>query len=493
MDNSRGKIKSFSLLLMTFSAVFAFPSIINNSIQIGLASIPAYLFGSIFYFLPFALMIAEFASANSESESGIHSWIKSALGSKWAFLGAWTYFFVNLFYFTSLLPQTLIYASYTFLGKNVFAGENMTLIIALISIALFWVSTFISIKGVDWLSKVTNVAGIAKIFMGIIFIVLAFIVVFGFGKEPAQSFSASNITPKFNWTFFMTMAWILQAVGGAESIGVYIKDIKGGNKAFVKTIIGSTVVIGLLYVLGCIAIGFIVPSETLQGNFSNGLFDTFGLLAAQFGVGGVVNRFVGLIMLLCNIGSLVLWTAAPAKVLFSEIPEGVFGKWLAKTDHQGNPTNALLAQGIVVTILLIIPALGIGSMDSFLETLINMTASTSLIPVLFFVISYVVLRWKKDNMERDFRMGNRTFGIIAGVFLLIVFTFVFFMSTVPEPKLIMQAINGTLPAGTANPIMMLVYNIAGLVIFLGFAWICWERYVKKNNLDSYTGEVKKDK
>ncbi len=60
---------------MTFSAVFSFPSIINNSIQIGLATIPAYLFGSIFYFFPFALMIAEFASANAESESGIHQHI----------------------------------------------------------------------------------------------------------------------------------------------------------------------------------------------------------------------------------------------------------------------------------------------------------------------------------------------------------------------------------------------------------------------------------
>lgn len=480
MDNSRAKIRSTALLLMTFSAVFSFPSIINNSIQIGLAAIPAYLFGSIFYFLPFALMIAEFASANAESESGIHSWIKSSLGEKWAFLGSWSYFFVNLFFFCSLLPQTLIYASYAFLGKNVFEGSNMPLVIALISIVLFWGSTFVSIKGVDWLSKITNVAGIAKILLGIIFIVLAFVVVFGLGKAPAQEFTMASITPKFNWTFFMTMAWILQAVGGAESIGVYVKDIKGGNKAFVRTIIMSTVIIGGLYVLGCVSIGLIVPQSALQGNFSNGIFDVFKILAAHFGIGGIVNRFVGLIMLLCNIGSLVIWTAAPAKVLFSEIPEGIFGHWAAKTDDQGNPYNALILQAVVVSILLIVPALGVGSMDSFLETLINMTASTSLIPVLFFLIAYIVLRWKKDNMKRDFKMGNRVFGLIAGVFLLIVFIFIFFMSTVPEPSIIMAKLNGTLAPGVSNPIVTLVYNIAGLIVFLGFASICWARYAKKN-------------
>lgn len=481
MENDRRRITSLSLLLMTFSAVFSFPSIVNNSIQIGLQTIPAYLFGSIFYFFPFALMIAEFASANAESESGIHSWIKSALGDKWAFLGAWSYFFVNLFYFTSLVPNTLIYASYTILGRNVFDGENMTLVISLISIVVFWVATYISIKGVEWLSKITDVAGVAKIFMGIIFIILAFVVVFAFKNPPAQEFSVETIKPKFNWTFFMTMAWILQAVGGAESVGVYVKDTKGGNKAFVKTMIISTIAICGLYVLGCIAVGLIVPSEVLTKNFSNGIFDVFTILGSYFGMGPqIINRIVGLILLLSNLGSLVIWTAAPVKVLFSEIPDGIFGKWIAKTDAQGNPKNALIVQALVVTVLLLVPALGIGSMDSFLETLINMTASTSLLPVLFFLIAYIVLRLKKDDMQRDFKMGSKTFGVIMGTFLLAIFIFVFFMSTVPEPALIKQALDGTLPAGEANPIMILIYNVLGLVVFLGFALICWNRYVKKD-------------
>lgn len=229
------------------------------------------------------------------------------------------------------------------------------------------------------------------------------------------------------------------------------------------------------------AVGFIVPSEVLQGNFSNGIFEVFQLLMAHFGVpSGVTVRLVGLILLLGNLGSLALWTAAPVKVFFSEIPEGVFGKWLVKTNDEGNPTNALFVQGIVVTVLLLIPALGIGNMDSFLETLINMTAATSLLPVLFLLAAYIGLRWKKDGMQRDFKFGNRMFGIAAGVFLLCVFLFVFFMSTVPEPALIMQAVNGTLEEGVANPIGTLVYNVLGVVVFMGIAWVCWNRYEKKN-------------
>lgn len=54
----------------------------------------------------------------------------------------------------------------------------------------------------------------------------------------------------------MTMAWILQAVGGGESIGVYIKDVKGGNKTFVRTMIGATIAVGIMYILGAVAVGW---------------------------------------------------------------------------------------------------------------------------------------------------------------------------------------------------------------------------------------------
>ncbi|MEC5119196.1 amino acid permease, partial [Lactiplantibacillus plantarum] len=49
--------------------------------------------------------------------------------------------------------------------------------------------------------------------------------------------------------------------------------------------------------------------------------------------------------------------------------------------------------------------------------------------------------------------------------------------------LIMQEIHGTLPKGTASPIGMLIYNVVGLIVFMGFAWICWYRYERKQRLN----------
>ena len=368
-----------------------------------------------------------------------------------------------------------------FWGKNAF-GDNSTIIISVFSIILFWFGTWVSTKGAKGVSKVTNVSGVARVFIGVVFILLAFIVVLLMtGGETAQSFSVSNITPKFDWKFFATMAWILQAVGGAESIGVYIKDVKGGNKSFVKTMVFASVFIGAIYALGCIAVGMIVPESVLSNNYSNGLFDAVSILGSHFGINYGIGNIVGLIMLLSGLGSLVLWTAAPAKVLFSEIPKGIFGEMISKTDKNGTPVNALWIQAIVVTILLIIPACGIGRIDSFLQTLINMTAATSLIPVLFFIIAYIVLRLKKDNMPRSFKMvNNRKVGIAVGIMLLILFLFTFFVAILPNPASIIDVLSGVpVPDGEANPLIVLGYNIGGVIIFLGFALYKWGKIYKK--------------
>ena len=54
MSEKRGSLSSSSLMLMTFTAVFSFGNIIDSSVNIGLATVPSYLFGTIFYFFPFA-------------------------------------------------------------------------------------------------------------------------------------------------------------------------------------------------------------------------------------------------------------------------------------------------------------------------------------------------------------------------------------------------------------------------------------------------------
>lgn len=43
MSDNRKTLGSFALLMMTFTAIFSFNQVINNSVSIGLASIPSFI------------------------------------------------------------------------------------------------------------------------------------------------------------------------------------------------------------------------------------------------------------------------------------------------------------------------------------------------------------------------------------------------------------------------------------------------------------------
>lgn len=52
---------------------------------------------------------------------------------------------------------------------------------------------------------------------------------------------------------------IIQGVGGAESVGVFLNDLKGGVKAFVRTVVIAGLTIGLLYAGASLLVNLFIP------------------------------------------------------------------------------------------------------------------------------------------------------------------------------------------------------------------------------------------
>ncbi|MGL6115068.1 MAG: amino acid permease [Cetobacterium sp.] len=456
--STRAKIGKFSLLSMTIAAVFNFRNVVNNNIEIGMASAPGFLFATIFYFIPFVFIISEFVSLNKDSESGVYQWVKSSLGPKWAFLSAYAYWFVNLFYFTSLLPSILVYTSYTFLGYE-YAFSPIT--VTIMSILIFVVATWVSTKGADWIGRVTSFGSSLMLLMSFAFIILCGGALLG-GVQPATPITIKAMTPAFNWKFMGTMAWIFFAAGGSEAIGVYINDLKGGPKAFVRTIVIGGLMIGGLYSVGSLLINVFVPQSDLS--YTSGIFQVFSGLANYFGISTkIVNHFIGIVMLASALGALLVWTSAPVKVFFSEIPKDIFGEKTVALNKYGIPERAAWIQLFIVIPLLIIPALGVGDINELLGVIINMTAATSLLPPLFIMIAYFNLRLNKDHLPRDFKMGSRKVGLIITSLLLCIFSIAFIAAIFPSGQSIL---------------LTLSYNVGGVVLFMGWALWKYNKYEK---------------
>lgn len=455
-DSKRNTIGKFGLLSLTFAAVFSFNNVINNNIEIGLASAPMFFLATIFYFIPFCLIIAEFVSLNKNSEAGVYAWVKSSLGGRWAFISAYTYWFVNLFFFTSLLPRVIAYASYAFLGYEYILTPLTTTCLSMI---LFALATYVSTNGARMLGPITSVTSSLMLLLTLSYILLAGAALVG-GVQPADPITVEAMVPDFSWAFLGITTWIFMAAGGAESVAVYVNDVKGGSKSFVKVIIVAGIFIGVLYSVASLLINVFVPSGTLK--FTGGSVQVFEGLAAYFGLPEILmNRFVGLVSFTAMFGSLLMWTATPVKIFFSEIPAGIFGKKTVELNENGVPARAAWIQYLIVLPLMVIPTLGSNTAQELMNTVINMTAAASMLPPLFIMLAYLNLRLKLDHLPREFRMGSRTTGIAVVSVLIAIFTVGFLASTFP----------------TGADIMTIIfYNVGGIVIFLGFAWWKYNRY-----------------
>ncbi len=309
--------------------------------------------------------------------------------------------------------------------------------------------------------------------MALVFIVAAVAAMLG-GIVPANDMSiagmrldsSSGIT---TWAFLGTMAWIIQGVGGAESIGVYLNDLKGGVRAFVRTIIISGIAIGLLYSAGTWLMAVFVDKDNVS--YGNGIFVTMEAAANHFGIPGApVIHGVGVIMLLATLGGLLIWTSAPVKIFFSEIPAGIFGPKIVALNESGVPVRGASIQFAIVVPLLVIPTIGASSsIDDLLKVVINMTAATALLPPALILIAYLVLRVKYDDAVRQFRFGSRTVGRTIAAFLVAIFAVAFVAATFPEDQALW---------------LTLVYNVGGVVLFLGAALLCYERYIRRLRRES---------
>ncbi len=187
------------------------------------------------------------------------------------------------------------------------------------------------------------------------------------------------------------------AAGGAESVAVYVNDVKGGSKSFVKVIILAGIFIGVLYSISSVLINVFVSSKELK--FTGGSVQVFHGLAAYFGLPEILmNRFVGLVSFTAMFGSLLMWTATPVKIFFSK-SSGIFGKKTVELNENGVPARGLDPVSIVIP-LMIIPTLGSNTVQDLMNTIINMTAAASMLPPLFIMLAYLNLRRKLDHLPR---------------------------------------------------------------------------------------------
>ena len=417
--NKTKKLGLWTLVMLIFVPTFGFGNITNNAVALGPAAIPSWLAVSVLFFLPLSGIIAELASANQGKDGGIYTWIDCGLGSKWAYIGTWSYFIANLFYLQMVFSKIPVLVSWAIFGENRFNDANAYLL-PYIAIVLAILLTWIATKGVKTFSKLSDFGGKFTLAVTVIFILFA-IIGFLTGKPSATTFTAASVTPKLDSTYFSTFSWLLFAVAGAEVAGTYIGDVDNPKKTFPKGVIIATILIALSYIIGSVAVCLVASPKVLtDAGLKDAGYVVYKLLAENWGLNGkIVVQIYAAVLTLTSIAAYILWMESPIRAMFSEVPEGTFPKFLTKKAEDGTLKNALWTQCGIVLVLIIVPLVGIGSIDSFFKLLTDLSALSLIIPYIILAASYLVFRLRGDNAPFTMFKSKASVIIAALVVLLL--------------------------------------------------------------------------
>jgi len=179
--------------------------------------------------------------------------------------------------------------------------------------------------------------------------------------------------------------------------------------------------VAICAILGTISLGMMFDSNNVPKDLlTNGAYYAFQKLGNYYHVGNTFVIIYAITNLIGQVATLILSIDAPLRILLEStdkeyIPEKLFVK-----NKYGAFTNGHKLIGIIVSILIIIPAFGIGSVDSMVRWLVKLNAVCMPLRYLWVFVAYIALKKAGDKFSAEYRFTkNNKLGIIMGIWCFV--------------------------------------------------------------------------
>ena len=411
---SIAKLSVFTIAIMNVTAVVSLRGLPAEA-EYGLSSAFYYLFAAIVFLIPTSLVAAELASMFSNKEGGVFRWVGEAFGKRFGFLAIWLQWFQNTIWYPTVLTFGAV--SLAFIGMNpthdMLLADNKiyTLIIVL---AIYWIATLISMRGIDWVGKISKIGGlVGTIIPACLLIVLGIYYVATGG--PIQMDLNGSFWPdlaKLDNLVLATSIFLFYA--GMEMTGVHVKDMDNPAKSYPRAVFIGALITVLIFVLGTYALGFIIPKDNinLTQSLLIGFDNYFKYINASW-----LSPVIAVALAFGVLAGVLTWVSGPSKGLLVVGKAGYLPPFFQKTNKLGVQSNILIIQGVIVTILSLLFVV-MPSVQSFYQILSQMTVLLYLIMYLLMFAAAIYLRYIMKDAPRTFRIGkngNFLMWVIAGV------------------------------------------------------------------------------
>jgi amino acid transporter len=395
VSSEGNKVLSWKALgLMTFTSVWGFGNIVNGYATQGLKAVVSWILMFALYFIPYVLMVGEMGSTFKDSSGGVSTWIRNTTNTKLAYLAGWTYWIVHMPYLAQKPQNIMIAFGWAFFQNGKLTKMMPPIVIQCLALVIFFIFLWYASKGVGALKKIGAMAGSSMFIMSLLYILLALAAPhLTTAKTFTYNLDWETLMPNFNFDYMTTLAILVFAVGGCERLSPYVNNLKKPSSEFPKAMIFMATMVAVTALLGTFAMGLMFdPNNIPKDLMMNGAYYSFSKLGQYYGIG---QTFV-IIYAICNVlgqsATLAISIDAPIKILLSDVDPQFVPKSFLKINSKGVPVTGYKMTATLVSILLIVPALGIGDMTSLYNWLIRLNAVCMPLRYLWVFFAYMALK-----------------------------------------------------------------------------------------------------
>ena len=150
------KLSVMTLAIMNVTAVVSLRGLPAEAVY-GLSSAFYYLFAAIVFLIPTAMVAAELAAMFADKQGGVFRWVGEAYGARTGFLAIWLQWIESTIWYPTVLTFGAV--SIAFIGMNdthdALLASNKVFTLCMV-LAIYWIATFIALKGLGWVGKISN-------------------------------------------------------------------------------------------------------------------------------------------------------------------------------------------------------------------------------------------------------------------------------------------------------------------------------------------------
>ena len=397
-----------TLAIMNITAVVSLRGLATEAIY-GLASAFYYLFAAIVFLIPTAMVAAELAAMFANKQGGVFRWVGEAFGARVGFLAIWLQWIQSTIWYPTVLTFGAV--SIAFIGMGQSADEVLAsnrLFTLVVVLAIYWVATFISLRGLGWVGKVSKWGGIIGTIIPAALLILLAIVYLAVGGTNNLNMKESFFPDLTNFNNLVLASSIFLFYAGMEMMGIHVMDVDNPKRNYPRAIIIGSLVTVLIFILGTFSLGIVVPTKeiSLTQTLLIGFDNYFNYLKVSW-----MGPIIAIALVFGVLAGVLTWVAGPSKGIFAVGRAGYLPPFFQKTNNNGVQRNILLVQGVIVTILGLLFVV-MPSVQSFYQILSQLTVLLYLIMYMLMFSSAIVLRYKLPQMERPFRLGAKGNGLI---------------------------------------------------------------------------------